>query len=185
MRLSISFCNWVSSAWESILNISVSSAKRNIIFLLSTTSGRSFVYCTNKMGPRTLPLGMPLVTGADFGFTFFIRLHWVPSDRKYFIHPSILPFMPHFSVFRSSRLWGTLSKAFMKSQYVMSRLPPWSKISVQILRTCSNWSVVDRPVIKPNCLGLKRLLSVMCSIIWFRIILSNIFQTMHVRVTGL
>ena len=118
MRLSMSFCNWVLSAWESILlNILVSSAKRNILLLLCTTSGRSFIYSTNKMGPRTLPWGMPLVTGADLDILFLILMHWVLLERKDCIHPSILPVMPYFSVLRSSRLWGTLSKAFMKSQY--------------------------------------------------------------------
>ena len=148
-------------------------------------SGRSFMYITNSIGPSTLPWGMPLVTAADADRASLTLTHCVLFERKDLIHPSILLVIPYFFILWIRRRCGTLSKAFIKSQYTASSLPPWSMISVHMFRTCSNCSTVDLPVIKPNCCWLNRLFSTIWSITLSLIKFSRVLQMMLVKLTGL
>ena len=56
----------------------------------------------------------------------------------------------------------SLSKAFIKSIYTESILPPLSRILVHSSITFRSCKVVDLPEMKPNCLLLKSLLADMC-----------------------
>ena len=94
-RLSISFCSICESSGEFISrNTFVSSANKNTWLSLSTTSGRSFIYKTKSMGPRTLPCGIPLVTGDEVDFVLFMTTHWVLFDKNESIHPNTFPVIP-------------------------------------------------------------------------------------------
>ena len=57
--------------------------------------------------------------------------------------------------------------------------------TVIMSRICNNCNVVERPLMKPNCLLLKNLFAVKCSIILSRKIDSISLHTTLVRLTGL
>ena len=59
-----------------MLKILVSSA--NIYTSDSMLDGKSFMYSTNKIGPSTLPCGMPLVTGFQVELAPFMHVPAVP-----------------------------------------------------------------------------------------------------------
>ena len=61
---------------------------------------------------------------------------------------------------------------------------PSSSIDVQSANTFSNWSVVDLPEMKPNCLDEKKSFFIMCSIITSCILPSSTLHIILVRLTG-
>ena len=72
-----------------MLKILVSSA--NIYTSDSMLDGKSFMYSTNKIGPSTLPCGMPLVTGFQVELAPFIcKVNIYIVNRITFIY-SICP----------------------------------------------------------------------------------------------
>ena len=163
----------------------VSSANRYTNVSPSTTFGRSLMYITKSSGPRTLPWGIPLVTGALSERVFFIHTCCVRFVRKDFIHPSTFPVIPYWCILCKSLSWGTLSKAFMKSQYIASIVPPSSNILLHISRTCNICRVVDRAFMKPNCLSLYKLFAIICSCVASLMKLSMTLHSVGVKLTGL
>jgi hypothetical protein len=132
------------------------------------------MYITKSMGPSTLPWGITLVTSwqadsAPLTDTFCFRF-----CRKSFTQFSILLPMPYHCIFLISLLWGTLSKAFMKSIYIESIRLPLSSISVHSSITLRSWSVVDLPDINPNCFLLNILFLILWSTIRWRVYWFNI-----------
>ena len=79
----------------------------------------------------------------------------------------------------------SLSKAFIKSIYTESILPPLSRILVHSSITFRSCRVVDLPEMKPNCLLLKSLLADMCFTIVSLTRLSMVLQITLVSLTGL
>jgi hypothetical protein len=55
-----------------------------------TTSGRSFIYIVNRIGPRTLPWGIPLVTDIQFEPVPFITTFCFLLARKSLIQPNFI-----------------------------------------------------------------------------------------------
>ena len=99
-RLSKSFwrISW-SSGLFIMLKILVSA---NIYTSDSMLDGKSFIYSTNKIGPGTLPCGMPLVTGfqvilLSFYYNIYIRV--IPRQM------SIFSEIPTHFIFRSCSIF--------------------------------------------------------------------------------
>ena len=103
-----------SSCDEMRLKILTSSA--NNMPWDSIFSRRSLIYTTKRIGPRTLPWGMPLSTKDDIDSEPFTFTTCVQPLRKAFIQFSSLPFMPYNSSLPISLRWGTQSKAFETSK---------------------------------------------------------------------
>ena len=70
----------------------------------------------NRVGPKTLPCGMPLITDEDFDSAPFTLTTWVRSLRKELTYLSILPVIPYASNLHINLRWGTQSKALEKSK---------------------------------------------------------------------
>ena len=141
------------------------SAKITAVELFWMQSGRSSVYKTNKVGPRTEPCGGLLVTCVHLDessptLTLFISsgketsylfLQWPAYAIRFYFSEDTS--MCHFV------------KTYIKSMYMTSVVPPSSIISVHMSKTYSSWRVVDLLFIKPYWQGLKCLLLLMCDIL--------------------
>src|SRR5664279_1714410 len=102
----------------------VSSA--NIFKLDVIHCGRLFTKSRNNSGPRTDPCGTPLVTSIHVEYALRILTRMVLAVRKDSIHFNVFPAIPYILNFFNSRSCGTLSKAFLKSRYMMSTPYPVS-----------------------------------------------------------
>ena len=105
----------------------VSSAYITALESFLSASGRSLIYMTKSICP---PWGIPLVTADHSEVADPTRILCFRPVRKLDIHFSRAPSIPYDSSFFSNLTWGTLSKAFMKSMYTASIVPPLSMISV-------------------------------------------------------
>ena len=82
---SIVCCRFVWSCWLWIrLYAFVSSAK--ILVVTVDIEGRSFMKKINRVGPKTLPCGTPLVTGLSCDSALLTLTCWILSFRKSSIH---------------------------------------------------------------------------------------------------
>ena len=120
-----------------VLNSFVSSAK--IFAVLHTIYGRSFVKITKRTGPITLPWGILLSTSAHVDGLPLTMTHCFRPNRKSLIQSFSVPLIPYASSFRSRRLCGILSNAFLKSRYMTSTGSPLSSHFVHS-------SIVNEPV---------------------------------------
>ena len=74
--------------------------------------------------------------------------------------------MPYDLSLSINVLWGTVSKAFMKSKYTTSIDSPLSRALVHESITFNSWSTIERPLLKPNCCILNLLFLIICLTIW-------------------
>ena len=90
--------------------------------------------------------------------------------------------MPYSSSFLISLMWGTVSKAFLKSKYTMSTLGPWSIILVESSKDSNKFGWHECCLTKPCWRTGTRLCSCKWDIICFLIILS---RSLHIWLVGL
>ena len=103
---------------RTVLAIFVSSSNFEIMHVRS--SSISLIYIKNSSGPSTDPWGTPLVTLVHAEALPLMTTLCFLSVSQFSIHFNMLPLIPWAFSFDSSRLWGTLSKAFWKSRYIIS-----------------------------------------------------------------
>ena len=133
----------------------MSSANRKISD--SIPSGRSFMYSTNGIGPNTLTCGIPLVTLLHFDGAPFIISFCFLFSRKFSIHFTVYSSMPYDLILCINLLYGTWSKAFIKSMYTAFILYPCSTEDVQSSIIFKSCTVIDRLSMKPYCCLLNGL----------------------------
>ena len=100
----------------------------NIDAVLLILLSMSLMRIKNKMGPRTVPWGTPLMTEDFIDLTPFAimicSLLFRNENNQCPNNPSI---RRSFSLWHSIP-WSTLSKALEKSRYITSAFPPSSRI---------------------------------------------------------
>ena len=137
-----------STTWSSMLLMTLytkaSSAKSLMEVTESTTDGMSFIYRRNGSGPNTVPCGTPEVTGEYSDFTPSHTTSWRRFTGKDSIQRRTLPWIPYRRSLFRRRLWGTVSKALLKSSIPMST---WRFAS----RCLSSSWVVRRGCVSGDC----------------------------------
>ena len=124
-RFSRSFCSLLWSFWLLISRYNKQSSAKNLTDDL-TASGRSFMWKRNSMGPSTVPCGTPestVICWDDAPSNVTLIFLFV---RKFISHLCTGPLIPYWSNLCSRVLWGTVSKAFEKSNIAMSICLPLS-----------------------------------------------------------
>ena len=106
-----------------------------------TSDGKSFTYNMNNKGPRTEPWGTPLDTSVHSDDIPFMSTRCWRSVKKSLINFKRFPDIPSFSIFISSCLCGTQSKAFLKSRKTASTGVSESINFDQSSNTFSNCSI--------------------------------------------
>ena len=166
-----SLCN-SSQSWSLLISLQTmaSSAKRPVLDV--THSGKSLMNIQNKRGPKRVPCGTPLTTGALSEVSPSTMTCCDLSERNALIQLSVVPLIPYKSSFESSRQCGTLSKAFEKSKMIGSCWIPLSSdlasscvkvkscVSQLLLARKPCWQSVSM-VFRSRC--FKKLLVSMCS----------------------
>ena len=106
-------------------------------------SGRSLIYNRNNSGPSTVPWGTPDVTGEDVEYFTSQTTDWERWVRKDSNQQSEsnLPWIPSYCNFARSRRWGTLSKAFAKSNTTACTDLPLSRNWRQMPTVCPVWFI--------------------------------------------
>src|SRR5678816_117366 len=87
---------------------------------------KSFIYMKNNSGPSTEPCGTPLFTISHDDLLPFSCTHCFLFRNHSLIQPCTTPPIPHCNNFFISLIWGTLSKALLKSKYTISTGSPRS-----------------------------------------------------------
>ena len=64
----------------------MTNSSANSLVLAMTQSGKSLIYSKNKRGPRTVPCGTPLTTGALSETALLTMTCWPLSDKNGSIH---------------------------------------------------------------------------------------------------
>ena len=125
MPVTVKWPNCCLSASLSIfLNTFVSSANFNTLLVIS--SSKSLIYIKNKIGPNTDPCGTPLKNDFHFETSPSTATLCLLSISHFSIQ-LIIPLPMPWAFSLSSNLWcGTLSKAFLKSKYIISTGDPSS-----------------------------------------------------------
>ena len=126
-----------STTWSSMLLMTLytkaSSAKILTEVPESTTDGMSFIFRRNSSGPKTVPCGTPEVTREYSDFTLLHTTSWRRLVRKDSIQRRTLPWIPYRHSLLRRRLWGTVSKALLKSSIPMST---WRFASLCLSSSC-------------------------------------------------
>ena len=102
-----------------------SSAKRRTFDV--TESGRSFMWHRKSSGPRTVPWGTPESTLVDSDADPSSTTRIVLLVRKLVSQDKVVPCTPYDESLCKSFWWGTVSKAFEKSNIATSTCLFWSK----------------------------------------------------------
>ena len=174
-----------SLSWLDLIIWQSFASSTNSLIKHLTTLGKSFIKIKNRIGPSTLPCGIPDV--------MFLKLECAPFTitrcfllfKNSYIHLKTTPLIPYLSILTKSLLWGTLSKALQKSRYMTSSSCLWSMAEVISSINSSNCVTQDFPFIKPCCSSQNKLFVV----IWFTsaslIIISIILPGTVVKLIGL
>ena len=107
----------------------------------------------NSVGPSTDPWGTPLVTFSHPDAFPLITTRWRLSLNQASIHLQILLPIPRAFTFSTSRLWGTLSNALLKSRYKTSTGLPSSTYLVTSSKNFNKFVRHDFPFVKPCCVS--------------------------------
>ena len=132
------------------------------------------MYRRNNKGPRMVPCGVPEVTRDQTEQDPLTTTRCFRPTRKCLSQSSREPSMPLLFNFKSSRSWGTLSKALARSRKMTSVGMDKFRDCAQSLKVDNNWVTVDLPLKKPNWLLLIRSISRQNLIILSRTIFSPI-----------
>ena len=171
------FCCRISSSCVFVMGIYGFASSTKSFMQQFNTSGRSFMNIMNKIRPRTLPRGIPLVTCIQCENFPLITTRCFWLDKKSFIQSLILPLMQYPFSLLSSLLCGTLSSALANSKYITFTSSPQSMASVTSSINSNSWVVQDRFALNLCCCFAKRLFDSMWSTILFLIIL---FISLHI-----
>ena len=137
------YCTTRFSMLLMTLYTKASSAKSLTVVPESTTEGLSFIHRRNSSRPNTVPCGTPEVTGAYSDFTPSRTTSWRRLMRKDSIQRRTLPWNPYRRSLLRRRLWGTVSKALLRSRIPMSI---WRfafrclSSSCVVRRSCVSWN---------------------------------------------
>ena len=161
------------------------SSNLRIISAAPPLSSRSLMNIRKSKGPNTLPWGTPDRTAAHSEASPLRTTRCCLSFSHALIQLNSCPLMPWAQTFFSSRLTGTLSKAFAKSSKIMSTASPLSTAAVTFSRKESRLLAQDLPRMNPCCDGLISLFLSRCLTTSSFMIDSIILQHTEVRETGL
>ncbi len=147
----MSFCNfWTSDELSIVRQFFTSSA--NITASHERPFKQSFMCIKKRTGPSTEPCGTPLKMSINLEYPSPILTRSVLFVRKLCIHLWSLPSIPSWSNFCSNLRWGTQSKAFLKSKYIISTPDFLFKARDHCSREFRRFVRHDLPCLKPCCL---------------------------------
>ena len=108
--MSKSFCR---TTWSSglLILLKILDSSANMYTFQFILEGRSFMYRTKRIGPNTLPCGIPLVTFAQSEWAPFTCTCCMRSVRKACTHRSVWPVIPNDLILPNSLRCGTVSNA--------------------------------------------------------------------------
>jgi len=133
-----SFCRVCISSFDLISqNTFVSSANINTSEIV--LSGRSFMYRTNKIGPRTLPWGIPLRTSVHSENCPLTDTRCFLFNRNDVTHLTIFPDISYDLSLPMSHLCGNILNALMKSRYITSNNSYGASYNVPLLWNIYNY----------------------------------------------
>src|SRR6266516_5445478 len=135
----------------------VQSSARKALDVYLLREGKSLTITKNKRGLKELPCGVPL-SGVNFKekldptFTLYIRL-----ARKFLIQLIIFPLTLRFISFKSKPSVQIRSNALVKSIIIATViLPDIIAVSASLFKRIIG-SLVQKPFLKPDCLGDRKL----------------------------
>ena len=143
------------------------------------------LYNINSTGPKTDPCGTPEVTEdhlEDFPFNISRCYLFV---KKYLIHLWMLQSIPTHLIFLISLLWGTESKAFCISRYIISTGFPFSNEVTNLSKTVNNCKTQPLISLNPYCWLIIMSFVLICWSITSLTIVSNSLHNIGVTLIGL
>ena len=149
-------CKMTPSSPEEIDLLSLASSANSSIIFSCKAFGRSLIYNKNRTGPRTDPCEMPLLTGIQLEKESWIQTLWYLLLKKSLFQFPIIPVIPVLKILVINFECETVSKALLKSVYIMSTLFPSSNCLFHFSMQTSSCNVQDLPGTNPNWLSDNR-----------------------------